>query len=61
MTTFPLMRHDGTMIGNTTLETIRALLAGGYIEENVANPSGLIYYSPTLKGWMALEEKRNSK
>lgn len=55
MTIFPLMHPDGTLLGNTTLETIRTLLLGGYIEENIAKPSGLIYYMPTLKGWMALE------
>lgn len=61
MTTFPLMRCDGTMIGNTTLENLRSLLEGGYIEEQVAKPSGLIYYMPTLKGWMALEAGTRGK
>lgn len=57
MTIFPLMRCDGTMIGSITLETINNLLEGGYIEEQIARPSGLIYYAPTLKGWMVLEAK----
>lgn len=57
MTTFPLMRYDGTMLGRTTLGTINNLLEGGYIEEQIAAPSGLIFYTPTLKGWMVLEAK----
>lgn len=61
MIRFPLYRHDGVIIGSTTLEVIRNLQEGGYIEEHIAKPSGLIYYQPTIKGWQALEQAAVAK
>ncbi len=56
MISFPIMRADGTVIGQSTLETINNLLQRGMIEECYNPISGVIFYCPTMLGLRVMLE-----
>jgi len=57
---FPILRADGSVAGMSTIETVNALLARGFIEERISLSSGVIYFVPTDAGQKAFQKEIES-